>query len=145
MTPASSQSSSTLQNLSYLQHLTYFRSLWRHKTFGSNKTINFLLASFTPSWDIPVFWLKVKEREHTIQKWIEGKFFVPFFIEKPSHCSWKLCRSHPRHSLVDLLLLSTIFHLEEANQHHSPTSSAKRMNCWVCSARGKRRTINTKC
>jgi hypothetical protein len=42
-------------------------------------------------------------------------------------------------------LSSTIFRLEEANRHHWPTHSDKRMNCRVCSTRGKRRSIHTKC
>jgi hypothetical protein len=36
---------------------------------------------------------------------------------------------------------STISHLDEANRHHWPTYSAKRMNCHVCSAHGKRSTL----
>jgi hypothetical protein len=41
-------------------------------------------------------------------------------------------------------LSSTIFHLEEANQHHWPTYSAKRKNYRVCSTSSKR-SIPTKC
>jgi hypothetical protein len=43
---------------------------------------------------------------------------------------------------VDLMLLSsTIFHLEGANHHHWPTSLDKWINCHVCFARDKRKTI----
>jgi hypothetical protein len=41
-------------------------------------------------------------------------------------------------------LSTTISHLEEANRCHWPTSSEKRMNCRVCSSRGKKRSTLTK-
>jgi hypothetical protein len=57
-----------------------------------------------------------------------------------------MCRSCPRRPLGrPPALSSTIFWLEEANWHHWPTSSTKRMNCRICSASGKRRIIQTKC
>jgi hypothetical protein len=42
-------------------------------------------------------------------------------------------------------LSSTIARLEEANRHHWPTSSNTKLRCRVCSSRGKRRTVGTKC
>jgi hypothetical protein len=42
-------------------------------------------------------------------------------------------------------LSTRVSRLEEANRQHWPTSSPKRMNCRVCSGRGKRRSILTKC
>jgi hypothetical protein len=54
-----------------------------------------------------------------------------------------MCRFRPQRPLGQPpALSSTIFRLEEANRHHWPTSSVNRMNCRVCSARGKRRSIN---
>jgi hypothetical protein len=57
-----------------------------------------------------------------------------------------MCRPRPKRALGrPPAASSTIFRLEEASRHHWPTSSAKRMNCRVCSARGKRTSIRTKC
>jgi hypothetical protein len=42
-------------------------------------------------------------------------------------------------------LSTTLSRLDEASRHHWPTSSAQRMLCRVCSARGKKRSIMTKC
>jgi hypothetical protein len=43
------------------------------------------------------------------------------------------------------VLSATISRLNEANRHHWPMSSAQRMLCHVCSARGVKRKIKTKC
>ncbi|PNF36729.1 hypothetical protein B7P43_G12048 [Cryptotermes secundus] len=40
---------------------------------------------------------------------------------------------------------SEISRLEEAKPHHWPTSSTSQLRCRVCSSRGKRRTVRTKC
>jgi hypothetical protein len=57
-----------------------------------------------------------------------------------------VCRPCPKRPLGrPPAVSSTIFRLEEASLHHWPTSSAKRMNCHVCSACGKKTSIRTKC
>jgi hypothetical protein len=49
---------------------------------------------------------------------------------------------HPQCPMGQLHALSTtISCLEEANRHHWPTFSAKRMNCCVCSSRGMRSNL----
>jgi hypothetical protein len=57
-----------------------------------------------------------------------------------------MCRPRLQRSLGRPPALSSrIYRLEEANRQHWPTHSDKRMNCRVCSTRGKRRSIRTKC
>ncbi|PNF17185.1 hypothetical protein B7P43_G06584 [Cryptotermes secundus] len=56
------------------------------------------------------------------------------------------CRPRPQGPLGrPPALSSTIYRLEEASRQHWPNHSDKRLNCRVCSARGKRRRIQTKC